>query len=611
MSGIAGAFRLRTMARRDSASLVRRMLAVLAHRGPGRNAVFRSSDEKLIFGECCHGDPTEAPMEGGTEVAVASNQADTIRAVFDGQIYNGRVLRHGLIFDGHRFRGEDDSELLVHCFEQHGMECLNHLNGRFAVALWDDRFDRLILARDRLGKKPLYFVIHEDLLLFASEIKALTAAVPFRRRIDPVAMQQYLAWGFIAPPLTMFQGVGKLGAGEALVIEPGGMLRRMAWWRPCRDSSKAARIRTLPAEQHRTNLRSLLDHSVADRVSDAVPLACLIGSTGAELSIAAQAARMVGRPLEAICVHAHEADRPAPRSDSLPLTAIALRPQEVIDALPDLVRHLDEPVADLTAPFLWRGAQVLRSHGIAAALTGDGADALIPDALSTHQPRRPGLLARLAGRWRQAEAEDEALGPFSTADLSLLMGPAVVGPTRLAANTALSGGLLEMPSWLGDGDAARAAVALRGTLPEARLMRADKLAMAHGIELRAPFLDHQLVDYGLALRGIPGGGRLLAELFGDGSADFDAAAAMGRWLTDELGHCYEEVVARSRLFTDGLLDRGGCLQLLRRHHADGRQASRLWAVLMLAEWYDLFWVDNDDSGTAPTLPWPGHSAAAE
>lgn len=603
MSGIAGAFRLRTMARRDSASLVRRMLAVLAHRGPGQSALFCSSDSKLVIGECRHRGTVGAAAEG----AVSGNEAGSIRAVLDGQIYNGRVLRHGLIFDGHHFRGEDDSELLVHCFEQHGLECLNHLNGRFAVALWDDRFDRLILARDRLGKKPLYFVIHDDLLLFASEIKALTSAVPFRRRIDPVAMQQYLAWGFVAPPLTMFQGVGKLGAGEALVIEPGGMLRRMAWWRPCRDSRKAARIRTLPAEQHRANLRSLLDHSVADRVSDAVPLACLIGCTGAELSIAAQSARMVGRPLEAVCVYAQEADRPAPRTDVLPLTAVPLRPQEVIDALPDLVRHLDEPVADLTAPFLWRGAQVLRAHGVAAALTGDGADALIPDLAAGRQPRRPGLLARLAGRWRRTEPASDGLGPFSAADLSHLIGPAVVGPARLAANAALSAPPSESPPWLDDG----AAVALRGTLPEARLMRADKLAMAHGIELRAPFLDHQLVDYVLALRGFPGGGRLLAELFGDGTADFDAAGAMGRWLVGDLGACYEEAVARSRLFSDGLLDRDGCLQLLRRHRDDGRQATRLWAVLMLAEWYDLFWVDNDDSGAAPSLPWPGHSAAAE
>lgn len=609
MSGIAGAFRLRSMARRDSASLVRRMLAVLAHRGPGQSALFRSNDDKLVIGECRH----DGPAEAGGEGAVSGNEAGSIRAVLDGQIYNGRVLRHGLIFDGHRFHGEDDSELLVHCFEQHGLECLNHLNGRFAIALWDDRFDRLILARDRLGKKPLYFVIHDDLLLFASEIKALTAAVPFRRRIDPMAMQQYLAWGFVAPPLTMFQGVGKLGAGEALVIEPGGMLRRMAWWRPCRDSRKAARIRTLPAEQHRANLRSLLDQSVADRVSDAVPLACLLGCAGAELSIAAQAARMIGRPLEAICVYAQEADRPAPSTDVLPLTTVALRPQEVIDALPDLVRHLDEPVADLTAPFLWRGAQVLRTHGITAALTGDGADALIFDPAAGRQTRRPGLLARLAGCWRHAEPNDGTFGPFSAADLSHLIGPAVAGPARLAANTALSDPLSEAPRWLddGDGDAARATVALRGTLPEARLMRADKLAMAHGIELRAPFLDHQLVDYVLALRGFPGGGRLLGELFGDGTADFDAAGAMGRWLTGELGACYEEAVARSRLFSDGLLDRVGCLQLLRRHRDDGRQATRLWAVLMLAEWYDLFWVDNADSGAAPTLPWPGHSAAAE
>jgi asparagine synthase (glutamine-hydrolysing) len=610
MSGIAGAFRLRSLARRDSVSLVRRMLAVLAHRGPGQIALFRSGADKLVLGECRHADATAAP-----EGEVAANEAETIRAILDGEFYNGRALRHGLEFDGHRLRGDADAELMIHSFEQHGLECLGHLNGRFALALWDDRFDRLILARDRLGKKPLYFVIHDDLLLFASEIKALTAAAPFRRRIDPVAMQQFLTWGFVAPPLTMFQGVGKLGAGEALVVEPGGMLRRTAWWRPCRDSRKVARIRTLPADQHRSNLRSLLDHSLADRVGGSgssanQPPGCLMGGAPAELTLAGQAARMLGRTLEAVCVHADDVPPPGQPGEAVDLIAVALRPQDVIEALPDLVRHLDEPVADLTAPFLWRGAQVLRSRGITAALTVDGVDALVPEPPSPPPTRRAGLLAWLTGRARRP-GDDEDVGPFALADLQHLMGPAVTGPARLAANGAWGEALPEVPPWLGDGDASRAALALRGTLPEARLMRADKMAMAHGIELRAPFLDHQLVDYVLALRGTPGGDALLVEMFGDSLTDGDSAAAVGRWLAGELGACYEQVVSRSRLIADGLLDGKACLDLLVRHREDGGQAARLWAVLMLAEWYDLFWVDNDESAPAPSLPWPGHSAAAE
>lgn len=603
MSGIAGAFRLRRQARRDSVGLVRRMLAVLAHRGPDQALLYRSSGDRMVLGECRQG-------SGDGLGEIATSEAGSIRAVLDGQIYNGLALRHGLSFDGHIFRGGSDAELVIHGFEQHGLDCLTQVNGRFALALWDDRFDRLVLARDRLGKKPLYFVRHNELLLFASEIKALTAAVPFRRQIDPVAMQQYLAWGFVAPPLTMFQGVGKLGAGESLVIEPGGTLRRMAWWRPCRDSRAAARIRTLPADDHRRNLQRLLDASVADRLSGDGPLACLVDAGGTGLTMAAQAARMAGRPVEAICVYAMEAGGLPPRNQTLPLYPVGLRADDVAVALPDLVRHLDEPVADPTAPFLWRGAQVLHAHGITAALTGDGAEALIP---GRRQPAGGslGLLARLAACWRRPPPAAETPGPFAAGDLARLLGPAIAPQAGLTPDAACGEAMAPPPPWLTQDEAVRAAVAVRGTLPEARLMRADKMAMAHGVNLRAPFLDHQLVDYVLALRGFPAGDRLLLEMFGSGDGDAETLAVMGRWLAGPLGDCCEEVVRRSRLFLDGLLDARGCLDLLRRHRHDGRQGARLWAVLMLAEWYDLFWVSNGESGAAPTLPWPGHSAAAE
>lgn len=601
MSGIAGAFRLRRQARRDSAGLVRRMLAVMAHRGPDQTLLHRSSGDRMVLGECRQGDG---------QGDVAANEAGTIHAVFDGQIYNGLALRHGLSFDGHVLRGGTDAELAVHGFEQHGLEYLSQISGRFALALWDDRFDRLMLARDRMGKKPLYFVRHDELLLFASEIKALTAAVPFHRQIDPVAMQQFLTWGFVAPPLTMFQGVGKLAAGESLVIEPGGTMRRMAWWRPCGDSRKAARIRALSGDDHRRNLQRLLDASVADRLGTDARLACLVDAGGTGQTVATLAARMVGRPIEAICVHAMEPGRLPPRRGALPLYPVGLRADEVAAALPDLVRHLDEPVADLTAPFLWRGAQVLRAHGITAALTGDGAEVLIPGRQPSSFPSA-GLLARLARCWRRSPPAAAAAGPFTAAELARLLGPAVVPQAILSQDFASSDMIAPPPPWLTHDEAIRAAVAVRGLLPEARLMRADKMAMAHGVNLRAPFLDHQLVDYVLALRGFPTGDRLLLDLFGDGDSDAETRGVMGRWLAGPLGACCEEAIQRSRLFRDGLLDARGCLELLRRHRQDGRQGARLWAVLMLAEWYDLFWVANGESGTAPTLPWPGQSAAAE
>lgn len=607
MSGIAGAFRLRTLARRDSVDLVRRMLAVMAHRGPDQTALYRSGNDSLVFGAC-----RPAPLQkDAATFCVAATESGSVHGVLDGEIYNSVALRHGLTFAGHALRGGGDDEIVVHSFEQHGVDCLSRFNGRFALALWDDRLDRLLLARDRLGKKPLYFLVHEGLLLFASEIKALTAAVPFRRCVDPLALQQYLSWGFVAPPLTMFQGVGKLAAGEFMVAEPGGEIRRRAWWRPGFDASRAARLRSLPADRHRANLRGLLENSVADRVSDARPLACLVCDGAVDLTVARHAARLLGRPLDAVWLHPEGAGGPGLDGEGLRLLPTAIGPRDVADALPDLVRHLDEPICELATPFLWRGAQSLNALGASAALTGDGTGALLaPGAIP--QPAR-GLIARLIARWRSVPNAGGDLGPFADDEPYRLIGPAIAPATRQAATRALRDSLPPVPSWLPAGEAAGAVLALRGILPEARLMSGDKMAMAHGLELRSPFLDHPLVDYALALRGVSAGPGLLAELVGvtpSGGSD-PLAAAMGRWLAGGLGDCYAAAVRRSRLFDDGLLDRAGCLELLRRHRRDGRQAARLWAVLMLAEWYDLFWLTPRESGAGPALPWPDHTAAAE
>lgn len=637
MSGLAGLLALSRQ--RVDGHAADRMAQLLGHRGPGGGGQYRSPGGRAALG-CRHGFDDPAAEEDGFYV----NESRDIRLICDGMIYNHRPLRHSLELTGHVFRTTGGAEAVLHAYEQYGPGFLDHIQGMFAFALWDERNGRLVLARDRMGKKPLYYMQQDGCLAFASEIKALAQVLPFRRRLDPQALSQYLTFGYVMPPLTLFDGVYKLGPGESLTVEGNGALRRSTYWTPLRDGRKTAAIQSLSAETHAANLRRLLESAVADRLAGERPTAAMVA--GADSSaVAAIMARLLGRSIDLVSVHLPGEDREDEarqrigRIESLAESmggrshAVTIDEVEAIAAIPDYLLHLDEPLADPAMIRDWWAARALRAEGISVAQTGEGADEILmgrDDVLR---------LRRLYPAWRRHNRLPRPLSglgrmlmPWAVKDLAradqgemlrrrdgepLFLGcetlfhdaakPAVMGPElrdalrRWPALDAAQDVHRQLPPWLEDDPLAfMSAADLRMRLAERTLMRADKMAMAHGVELRSPFLDDQLVDYALAIPGdqrAPGGkakhllGRAIADLLPEGMAERRSRprrpSLLDAWFQGDLGRLLEFRLGRSNLFLDGILDPLHVRNLLAAHRLGKiSQARPLWALLLLAEWYD-------------------------
>ncbi len=628
---------------RADARLVDRMSAHLSHRGPDQAGLRRTVNGKAALAcrrlACVdHSDAAALPM---------SNETGDIWLAFDGAIYNHRALRHSLELEGHLFRSRSDAEVVIHSYEQYGLSFLDQLHGIFAIALWDDRLGRLILARDRLGKKPLYYLRQGNGVYFASEIKALLSGPDLPRRIQPDALAQYLTYGFVMPPLTLFDGVRKLGPGEMVIVERQGHLRTIPWWTPCREERKLHAVRSLSAERHAANLRVLLESAVADRLMVDSRFGAVLDGGLESSAVLTMMSRLLGRSVDAAVVVDPQAPgedlrlaaaRAAARGVAAPLAEVPVSQTQAAALLPDYVRHLDEPVADPDAVPAWWTARWFRDNGMIVALSADGAAELLLGHPHYDRYRRmagwwrlqrrlPGSLKRLSAALmrlsghapspeilrRACEGEPmyqslETLWP--PAEAGGLLAPALAQElARRPGHGAATRMLEEIPKPLwNDSLATMSYVDLRMRLPERVLMRLDKMAMAHGVQVRAPFLDHQLVEYAVAIPGrIRAGlgrqtgllGRALSEVPGEPAAQLDQPPLLTRWLKGELGDLLQEQCLESRLFADGILSADCCLRLLQEHR-EGRadHTARLWSVLVLAEWYDSFRVDGVALGEA-------------
>jgi asparagine synthase (glutamine-hydrolysing) len=221
MCGIAGEHHFNSTTPADPAR-VEAMAQAIAHRGPDDKGMFVSGPVGLGFRRLSIID-----VAGGHQPM--SNPSETVWVAFNGEIYNFRELRRELEGHGHTFRTRSDTEVIIHAYEQWGPAALGHLNGMFAMAIWDSRRERLLLARDRAGVKPLYYHLASDCISFGSEIRAVVAGLDARPRLDPVALNLFLRYRYTPSPLTPYEGIRKLAAGTLLVIE-NGVARTERWW---------------------------------------------------------------------------------------------------------------------------------------------------------------------------------------------------------------------------------------------------------------------------------------------------------------------------------------------------------------------------------------------
>jgi len=617
--GIAGKAHTDRM-RSVDASLLRRMTAALAHRGPDDDQIYVKDGIGLGSRRLAIID-----LEGGCQPM--RNEDGSVWLVHNGEIYNFLELREQLLARGHALRTRSDTEVIVHLYEDLGTDFLEKLRGMFAIALWDARRERLLLARDRLGKKPLVYADLPEGLVFASELQALLADPAVDRTVDLEALDAYLRCQAIPSPRTIYRAARKLPPGHVLVWEKG-TLRVERYW-----SLHFAPKTTTPTPEIRQRIRDLLDESVQVRLVSDVPVGVLLSGGIDSTTVAALMARHLSQPVKTFSVGFEEAgysELPQARQMAERIGADhneAMVKLDVAEVLPILARHYGEPFADKSAVPTYCVTR-MAGQSLRVVLSGDGGDeafagyprylpstmhALISWSSAGRRRLAEGMLRRalsvkggsLAGRLARRGVEALAPPVKSVLFPEFFPGYRLTGlyrdEVRRAVDATWEEEILarwgELPADLDDLDAALA-LDYGLYLPETLLTKMDIASMANSLEVRSPFLDHVLLEYAAT---IPGGFKvargigkailreavedlLPCEILYGPKRGFSAPVAT--WLRGLLRSYAEELLlGRPRGLPEFF--RPQAVRDLWEAHQSGKEnhAMRLWALLVFEVWF--------------------------
>lgn len=514
MCGICGIVQLDGAPRRvvDSGVLLQ-MTDVMTHRGPNDRGIHEAPGVALGMRRLAIVD-----VEGGHQPFV--NERGDVWAIQNGELYNHEKLRQGLARRGHRLATHCDTEVIPHLYEDNGAQFVDQLRGMFAVAVWDESRKRLVLARDRLGIKPLYWARTGDLLVFASELKSLLASGLIAVDLDYDAIDAYLTLGFIPAPRTPLAGVSKLPPGHRLVVEDGA-LRIERYWQypePIADSPRLAE------EAYTQGLLDELEEAVRLRLMSDVPLGAMLSGGLDSSLIVALMARNTSQPLKTFSVGFAEDHDHNELADARYVASVFGTDHHELELsfrddsvdLNELLWSLDEPLADLSA-LGFEALSRVTAQQVTVALCGQGADELLGGYRKHRAASLVGTWNRLPSTVRRGGEAIAARGPerFRRAAGTLVASDASERLIEMSGR--LPGGLREtlyrgpLQGKVGAAalDAARSALAgatddpLAATLqidaqlslPDWLLHYFDRASMANSLEVRVPFLDHHVVEY--------------------------------------------------------------------------------------------------------------------
>jgi asparagine synthase (glutamine-hydrolysing) len=575
-----------------------------------------------------------------------SNEDGSIWVTFNGEIYNFRELRAELADRGHEFRTSSDTEVIVHAYEEYGRDCLSRFRGMFAFALWDTRRRTLLLARDRVGKKPLYYYIGHDRLVFGSEIKALLADPAVPREPDPVALDHYLALQYIPAPLTAFRGIRKLPAAHWLEWRDGHM-EIGPYWKLCYTPKRTLSMRDAIAE-----LQWHLAEAVRLRLVSDVPLGVFLSGGIDSSAVVAYMARALDSPVRTFSVGFAEAafdERPfarmvAERYRTVHTELVVEAP--VVDILPRLMWHYDEPFGDASAVPSYAIAALTRQH-VTVVLNGDGGDEnfagydrYITDRLLRRGDIVPLPVRRAVSAWlrRLPESWRQQQPLRKLAKIATIMAQTPARRyVRLAGHfppegrqslytdvfrTAIAGtepeGMFAEVFEQSDAEdwtdaALNADVNLY--LADDLLVKMDRATMAHSLEARSPFLDHVLMEYvatlppSFKLSGIQKKRLLKASLRGLLPDDVLDRPKMGfcspieTWFRNDLREMAYDLILSPRAMQRGYFRPPAVAKLLDAHcRGEANHAEYLWDLLMLEIWHQTFIDGNSYTTFIPTQP---------
>lgn len=610
------------------AALIRKMCHTLEHRGPDDEGIHTAphiglGQRRLSIIDL---DRSACPP--------LSNEDQTIWLVFNGEIYNFRSLRAGLEEKGHRFRTHSDTENIIHLYEEHGLDCIRHLRGMFAFALWDANKKRLFCARDRLGQKPFCYARTGTTFVFGSEIKAITADTDIAVAPNYQAIDLYLTYQNVPSPLTAFDGIERLGPGEYLTCDTRGSLRIASYWDPPRLDFSDASHSEIEAE-----IITRLREAVKLRMIADVPLGAFLSGGIDSGIVVGLMAEQSNRPVKTFSIGFEEeshnelpwarlqADRWNTEHEELVVRAATA------EILPKLVHHYNEPFADSSAIPTYYVSEMTRRH-VTVALSGDGGD----ESFAGY-----GIYTQMA-RWKRADNLPEwlrcsiagigfnflaglphsnnaararrALGLFAARNIKerFLNYRSILKPEeKHLAYTA------KFHQKIRNADRAfdrPANYSLRSEddylqwqmlhdqnfyLPDCLMVKTDIASMANSLEVRCPFLDHPLVEFCGSipplLRHNGTEGKLILkhvaqrylhpELLRKPKTGF--AIPIGPWFREQLAPMLRENLLDGVCAKRGLI-RSDFLHKIVSEHIEGRRSwtNRLWAFLFLEMWFREF-----------------------
>ena len=548
MCGICGVFDMSGEAG-ITAERMGAMADKMVHRGPDDKGAFVSSDARVGLGfrrlsivDLLTG---HQPMSNvACDRRGDSGREATVWAVFNGEIYNHKDLRRELKARGHTYTTQSDTESVVHGYEEWGEDVVLHLRGMFAFAIYDGRSNggrdassgpNLFLARDRLGIKPLYYTEQEGRFLFASEIKAILAWPGVRREVDWEALHHYLTLSVAPAPLTMFEGIHKLAPGHTLTVHPDGAVMTRQYWDPL---SSKIELDDCSEDELVKRLREMLRESVNLRMMSDVPFGVFLsGGMDSSLNVALMS-ELMDRPVDTFSVAIQDDAASDERSSARRVAShfganhreVVITQRDFIDFLPQMAYHQDEPLADPVCVPLYFVSKLARENGTSVIQVGEGADELFagyvdyarmtdfhrrlyrPFAALPAWVKRP--VASLAPRVLPASRAEYVRR--AAAGQELFWGGVTVFTEEAKRDLLLNGrdgplydtySDVVAPHYDGY-DSARPGrpfldrityLELKHRLPELLLMRVDKMTMATSVEARVPYLDHELVEFAMAV----------------------------------------------------------------------------------------------------------------
>ena len=649
MCGICGVYEYSAAVPAVSESLIERMRDTMPHRGPDDAGVYVTADRRLGFGHRRLAIVDLSPAGHNP----MPNEDRTVWITFNGEIYNHETLRRGLLEKGHTYRSRTDTETILHLYEERGLDFVHDLEGDFAIALWDANKKRLVLARDRIGVKPLYYAASGGRLLFASEIKAILEHPAVSREMDEESLYHYLTFLTTPAPRTLFAGIHKLPAGCLLVCDQGGDIKVTRYW----DAIVARPEEPLSAAATAAEVRRLLTESIEKRMMSDVPFGVFLSGGVDSTANVALMAQLMSRPVSTFTVGFKDAPefneieeaRSVAREYRTDHHEILISQDELIDFLPDMIFHQDEPIADPVCVPLYYVSKLTRDSGTTVIQVGEGSDELfcgyadyarylqMYDKAWRPLSRLPAIVRRaVAGAANAAHSLFPALLPARkmmpdlmrrlAAGEELFWSGAFVfdevhkrrlfggdaGRPRDGSGQALSSyavvqeDLQRLLAARPEADQLERMIyqELKLRLPELLLMRVDKITMATSIEARVPFLDHKLVEFALtiprhlklrngttkwilkeALRGVIPDRVIDRRKQGFG-------VPINDWMLKKLGTFVEDNLFHSSLRRRELFDYGFVRHMLDQHRAGRVNYSFfLWSLLNLSLWHDQ-WIEG-------------------